>query len=258
MTLNDEEITRYNRHVILQEVGIEGQEKILRSKVLVVGAGGLGSPVLLYLAAAGVGTLGIVDDDDVDLSNLQRQVIHDTPSVGSPKVQSALNKIAALNPNVHVVAHHLRLTAENALQVIADYDIVVEATDNFASKFLVNDACVMAGKPFSQGGVSQFEGQTFTHVPGTACYRCLYGTPPPAHSQASRTTTGILSSTAGILGTIQATEVLKYITGSGTLLTNRLLRFDALSMNFQTLNVEPDENCPACGRNKSSFIPNGR
>lgn len=247
MEFSQSQLERYSRHIILREIGPEGQEKLLNSKVLVVGAGGLGSPVLLYLAAAGVGTIGIIDFDNVDLTNLQRQVIHATSKVGQPKVTSARERIVELNPDVNVVVYHDTLTTDNAHGIIMDYDIVVEATDNFSSKFLVNDACVKAGKPFSQGGVIRFEGQTFTHVPGTACYRCLYNAPPPAGQEPSCSQAGILGSIAGMLGTIQATEVLKFITGTGGLLTNRLLMFDALAMNFRSLNVERDPDCAVCG-----------
>jgi len=254
MDFTDSQIERYSRHILLQEVGIEGQEKLLNAKVLVVGAGGLGSPVLLYLAAAGIGTIGIIDGDVVDVTNLQRQVIHSTKAVGLAKVLSAKERIEALNPDIKVLCFEQRLTAKNALKIINDFDFIVEATDNFNSKFLVNDACVKAGKPFSQGGVFRFEGQTFTYVPGNACYRCLYQSPPPANQTPSCSQAGILGSIAGMLGTIQATEVLKYFTGAGTLLTNKLLSFDALSMSFKTIGFCKDEECTICGKDKESII----
>jgi molybdopterin-synthase adenylyltransferase len=253
MDFTDSQIERYSRHILLQEVGIEGQEKLLNAKVLVVGAGGLGSPVLLYLAAAGIGTLGIIDGDVVDITNLQRQVIHATKAVGVAKVHSAKERIEALNPDVNVLCFEQRLTANNALEIINNFDFIVEATDNFSSKFLVNDACVKAGKPFSQGGVIRFEGQTFTYVPGSACYRCLYQAPPPANQTPSCSQAGILGSIAGMLGTIQATEVLKYFTGAGTLLTNKLLSFDALSMSFKTIGFCKDNECAVCGKNKGQI-----
>lgn len=247
ITFTEEELPRYSRHILLQEVGVEGQERIRQGRVLVVGTGGLGSPVALYLAAAGVGTLGLVDGDVVDLSNLQRQIIHTTPEVGRRKVESAKEKINRLNPHVQVVTYPCFMNAENALDLVRDYDFVVDGTDNFVVKFLINDACVMAGKPFSHGGVLRFEGQTFTHLPGTACYRCLFGAPPPAGSVPTCAQAGILGAVAGMLGTIQATEVLKYLTGTGELLTNRLLTFDAKSMEFHLIGMARNEACPLCG-----------
>lgn len=243
----EEEFQRYSRHILLQDVGVEGQEKIRSGKVLVVGAGGLGSPIALYLAAAGVGTIGIVDGDVVDLSNLQRQIIHFTPDVGRPKVESAKEKIEQLNPNVKVITHKEFLMADNALDIVKDYDFVVDATDNFPVKFLINDACVMAGKPFSHGGILRFEGQTFTHLPGTACYRCLFPAPPPANAVPTSSQAGVLGAIAGMLGTIQAAEVLKYLTGVGELLTDRLLSFNARTMDFRTIKTKRHDGCPLCG-----------
>lgn len=243
----EEEFQRYSRHILLQDVGVEGQEKIRSGKVLVVGAGGLGSPVALYLAAAGVGTIGIVDGDVVDMSNLQRQIIHFTPDVGRPKVESAKEKIEQLNPNVKVITHKEFLMADNALDIVKDYDFVVDATDNFPVKFLINDACVMAGKPFSHGGILRFEGQTFTHLPGTACYRCLFPAPPPANAVPTSSQAGVLGAIAGMLGTIQAAEVLKYLTGVGELLTDRLLSFNARTMDFRTIKTKRHDGCPLCG-----------
>ena len=243
----EEEFQRYSRHILLQDVGVEGQEKIRSGKVLVVGAGGLGSPIALYLAAAGVGTIGIVDGDVVDLSNLQRQIIHFTPDVGRPKVESAKEKIEQLNPNVKVITHKEFLMADNALDIVKDYDFVVDATDNFPVKFLINDACVMAGKPFSHGGILRFEGQTFTHLPGTTCYRCLFPAPPPANAVPTSSQAGVLGAIAGMLGTIQAAEVLKYLTGVGELLTDRLLSFNARTMDFRTIKTKRHDGCPLCG-----------
>ncbi|MCD7937253.1 MAG: HesA/MoeB/ThiF family protein, partial [Tannerellaceae bacterium] len=223
----EEQIERYSRHILLQDVGVEGQEKILKAKVLIIGAGGLGAPIALYLAAAGVGTIGIVDGDVVDLSNLQCQVIHFTPDVGRPKVESAAEKIKQINPDVHVVTYPEFFVASNALDMIRDYDFVIDGTDNFPVKFLINDACVLAGKPFSHGGILRFEGQTLTYVPGSACYRCLFNAPPPPNAVPTCSQAGVLGAIAGMLGTIQAAEALKYITGVGELLTDRLLTFNA-------------------------------
>ena len=219
----EDQIQRYSRHILLQDVGVEGQERIINARVLVVGAGGLGAPVSLYLAAAGIGTIGIVDADVVDLSNLQRQVIHFTKDVGVPKVKSAEEKIKAINPDVKV--------------------------DTYYEKFLINDACVMAGKPFSHGGILRFNGQTFTHLPGTACYRCMFKEPPPAGAVPTCSQAGVLGAIAGMLGTIQAAETLKYFTGIGELLTNRLLTFDAKTMQFRTVPVRHRDSCAICGTN---------
>lgn len=243
----EEELQRYSRHILLQDVGVEGQERIRQGRVLIVGAGGLGAPVALYLAAAGVGTIGIVDGDVVDLSNLQRQVIHFTPDVGRPKVESAREKIRLINPNVRVETYREFLKADNAPDIIREYDFVVDGTDNFPVKFLINDACVMAGKPFSHGGILRFEGQTFTHLPGTACYRCLFNAPPPPGAVPTCSQAGVLGAIAGMLGTIQAAEVLKYLTGAGELLTDRLLTFNAKTMEFRRIETHRHDGCPLCG-----------
>ena len=247
MDFTEDQIHRYSRHIILQDVGVEGQEKINNGKVLIVGVGGLGAPVALYLAAAGVGTIGIIDGDVVDLSNLQRQVIHFTPDVDKPKVLSAKEKINQLNPDVKVITYHDFLTAANALDIIKDYDFVVDGTDNFPIKFLINDACVKAGKPFSHGGILRFEGQTITVLPGTACYRCVFQAPPPPDAVPTCSQAGVLGAIAGMLGTIQAAEVLKYLTGVGDLLTNRLLTFNAKTMEFRTIKVKHNHKCAVCG-----------
>jgi molybdopterin/thiamine biosynthesis adenylyltransferase len=230
MDFTEDQIQRYSRHIILQDVGVEGQEKISNGKVLIVGAGGLGAPVALYLAAAGVGPIGIIDGDVVDLSNLQRQVIHFTADVSKAKVQSAKEKINQLNPDVKVIAYHELLMASNALKIIKDYDFVVDGTDNFPVKFLINDACEKAVKPFLYGGILRFDGQTITVLPGTASYQCIIHLPPPPNAVPTCSQAGVLGAIAGMLGTIQATEVLKYLTGVGDLLTNRLLIFDAKKM----------------------------
>ncbi len=249
MDLTEEQLERYSRHIILQDVSVEGQEKIMNGKVLIIGTGGLGAPAALYLAAAGVGTLGLVDGDVVDLSNLQRQVIHFTPDVGKPKVFSAQEKIAQINPDVKVITHNKRVFADNIADIIKDYDFVLDGTDNFAAKFLINDACVLEKKPFSHGGILRFDGQTMTYVPGEACYRCVFNSPPPKGAVPTCSQAGVLGAIAGMLGTMQAAEVLKYLVGKGDLLTNRLLIFNALRMDFRTVKVKKNPDCPVCGNN---------
>jgi molybdopterin/thiamine biosynthesis adenylyltransferase len=247
MDFTSEQIERYSRHILLQDIGVEGQEKIIQGRVLVIGAGGLGAPILLYLAAAGVGTLGVIDGDVVDLSNLQRQVIHFTPDVGKPKVESAKEKIRLINPDVNVITYHKFFSSDNALEIIRDYDFIIDGTDNFPVKFLINDACVFAGKPFSHGGILRFDGQTITHLPETACYRCVFNAPPPPNAVPTCSQAGVLGAIAGMLGTIQAAEALKYLTGTGELLTNRLLTFNAKTMQFRNVNVRRNHKCPVCG-----------
>jgi molybdopterin/thiamine biosynthesis adenylyltransferase len=243
-----DQMRRYARHFDLAGVGFKGQLKLKDARVLVVGAGGLGSPALLYLAAAGVGTLGIADGDTVDLSNLQRQVVHFTADIGTAKTSSAAAKIRAINPDVTVVEHPVFLDASNIAEVIAPYDFIVEGCDNFATKFLVNDACVLLKKPYSHAGMLRFEGQTFTYVPGQSrCYRCLFRAPPPPGSVPNCADAGILGMLPGILGSIQATEATKYILDLGDLLTDRLLIFDALSMKFREVRGGRDPGCPVCG-----------
>jgi molybdopterin-synthase adenylyltransferase len=244
----EDQLQRYSRHILLQDVGIEGQEKILNARVLIIGAGGLGSPVALYLAAAGVGTIGIADADTVDLTNLQRQVIHATADVGIPKVESAAAKMRAINPDVKVRTYHEFVSAANILGMVADYDFVIDGTDNFAAKFLINDACVKAGKAFSHGGILRFDGQTMTVLPGqSACYRCVFGAPPPAGSVPTCSEAGVLGPVAGILGTIQAVEALKFITGIPGLLTDTLLSFNARTLDFRKVKLRRQSGCKACG-----------
>lgn len=244
---DDAFLERYSRHILLPEVGIEGQLKISRSRVLVIGAGGLGSPAAYYLAAAGVGVLGLADADDVDLSNLQRQILHATGDVGSPKVASAARKLKALNPDVAVVTHRSYLDAANIGPIVADYDFVIEGVDNFPSKFLVNDACVLAGVPFSQGGILQFVGMTMTvKPPETACYRCVMGELPTGNVPTCASA-GVFGAIAGMLGSIQAAEALKYITGVGRPLYDSLLCFDAKAMDFMKSPVARDPACRVCG-----------
>lgn len=247
MTLTDAQLERYSRHIILKDIGIEGQEKIISGKVLIIGAGGLGAPVGLYLAAAGVGTIGIADGDVVDLTNLQRQIIHFTPDINKPKVISAKEKIKLLNPGVKVVTYQEKVFADNIRDIIRDYDFVVDGTDNFSAKFLINDACVLSEKPFSHGGILRFEGQTMTYLPGHSCYRCVFPKLPPKNAVPTCSQAGVLGAVAGMLGTIQAAEVLKYLTGKGELLTDRLLIFNAFGMEFRTIRFKRNEECPVCG-----------
>jgi molybdopterin-synthase adenylyltransferase len=253
---SEAQMRRYKRHLTLTEVGFKGQRKLLASRVLVVGAGGLGSPALFYLAAAGVGTLGIVEGDTVDDSNLQRQILHFTADVGRPKLASAREKIARLNPDVKVVEHAGWLNAGNALDIIRGYDFVLDGTDNFAAKFLVNDACVLAGVPFSHAGILRFEGQALTVVPGKGrCYRCLFREPPPPGAVPSCAEAGVLGAIAGVLGTLQATEALKFLLGKGDLLVDRLLIFDALAMRFREIKGGRDPGCAVCGDNPTITRP---
>ncbi|ADN02565.1 HesA/MoeB/ThiF family protein [Spirochaeta thermophila] len=247
MNLREDQIYRYSRHILLPQVGGEGQERLLSGRVLVIGAGGLGSPVAYYLAAAGVGTVGLVDGDAVDLSNLQRQILHFTPDVGRPKVESAAEKLAALNPDVRVETYPYRVTAENIRSLIREYDFIIDGTDNFPAKFLINDACVMEGKPYSHAGVLRFQGQTFTYVPGHMCYRCVFRDMPPKGAVPTCAEAGVLGAVVGVLGTIQATEAVKYLLGVGELLTDRLLVFDALTSRFREVRVGRQEECPLCG-----------
>jgi len=246
--LSNEEIFRYSRHLILPDVGLEGQKKLKRARVLLVGVGGLGSPAALYLAAAGVGTLGLVDFDVVDATNLQRQVLHGTSSIGKRKLDSARERIEDLNPNVHVEAHETSLTSRNALEIIGTYDIVIDGTDNFQTRYLVNDACVLLDKPNVYGSIYRFEGQASVFATKDApCYRCLFREPPPPGLVPSCAEGGVLGVLPGIIGTIQTTEALKIILGIGETLAGRLLLVDALRMKFRTLNLRKDPTCPACG-----------
>jgi adenylyltransferase/sulfurtransferase len=251
MELNNDEIRRYSRHLILPEVGLSGQKKICSTSVLCIGAGGLGSPIAMYLAAAGIGKLGILDFDSVDYSNLQRQIIHATEDVGRPKTQSAKETINAINPNVEVVLHNARITSENALDLIRPYDIVVDGTDNFPTRYLTNDACVLLKKANVYGSIFRFEGQASVFAPhlGGPCYRCLYPEPPPPGMVPSCAEGGVLGVLPGIVGTIQATEILKLALGKGSSLIGRLLLFNALDMKFRELKLRRDPQCPICGEN---------
>lgn len=251
MELSNEEIRRYSRHLILPEVGLAGQKKIKAAKVLCIGAGGLGSPIAMYLAAAGVGTLGIVDFDAVDYSNLQRQILHGDADVGRHKGESAKETIGQLNPNCRVILHNVRLSSENAMEIIAQYDIVVDGTDNFPTRYLTNDACVLLRKPNVYGSIFRFEGQASVFAPtlGGPCYRCLYPEPPPPGMVPSCAEGGVLGVLPGIIGCIQAAEILKLILGKGSSLINRLLLFNALDMKFRELKLRRDPQCPVCGEN---------
>ena len=251
MDFTEEQSDRYSRHILLSEAGPKGQAKIMESKVLIIGLGGLGSASTLYLAAAGVGTLGIADGDSVDMTNLQRQVIHFTPDIDKPKVVSAKEKIEKINPDVNVVTYQKRVDQNNILDIIKGYDFIIDATDNFSAKFLINDACVIAKKPYSHGGVVRFGGQTLTYVPGEMCYRCVFDSPPPEDAIQSTAQVGVLGAVAGTLGTMQATQALKFIIGNGKLLINRMLIFDALNMDFRTVEFKKNINCPVCGKNSS-------
>jgi molybdopterin-synthase adenylyltransferase len=255
MPLSDNQKERYSRNILIKDIGESGQEKLLSSKVLVIGAGGLGSPNLLYLAAAGIGTIGVADSDNVDLSNLQRQVIHGTSDIGKPKVESAERKIIELNPDITVVKHHTKVTPENIENIIKDYDFIIECTDNFPAKFLINDACVLNKKPYSHCGVLVFYGQIITYVPGSACLRCLFSTPPPPDAVQSSSKFGIFGTVPGTFGTLQAVEAVKYLLGIGRLLTNTLFHFDALNIESSTIKLKPNPECPLCGENPTITKP---
>lgn len=249
MQLSNDEIKRYSRHLILPEVGMAGQKKICSTSVLCIGAGGLGSPIAMYLAAAGIGKIGLLDFDTVDFSNLQRQIIHSTADVGRPKTESARETIAGINPNVEVVLHNTRISSENALDLIRPYDIVVDGTDNFPTRYLTNDACVLLRKANVYGSIFRFEGQASVFAPhlGGPCYRCLYPEPPPPGMVPSCAEGGVLGVLPGIVGCIQATEILKLALGKGSSLIGRLLLFNALDMKFRELKLRRDPQCPLCG-----------
>ncbi len=250
--LNKDEIERYSRHLILPEVGMEGQKKFKAASILLIGTGGLGSPLAMYLAAAGIGRLGLVDFDVVELSNLQRQVIHTTPDIGRPKIESAIESIKAINPHVEVDAYETALTADNALEIIKPYDIVIDGTDNFPTRYLVNDACALLGKPNVYGSIFRFEGQASVFFAKEGpCYRCLYPEPPPPGLVPSCAEGGVLGILPGIVGLIQANEAVKIILGKGTTLLGRLLLFNALDMKFRELKLKKNPECPLCGENPS-------
>ncbi len=248
----ESQLERYSRHILLDSVGVEGQQKLLGSRVLIVGAGGLGAPAAMYCAAAGIGTIGIVDADAVEVSNLQRQIIHFTDDLGSAKVSSAREKMEAINPDVTVEPVKAFVNASNIVDIIEGYDFVIDGTDNFATKFLINDACVMQGIPFSHGGILRFNGQTMTVLPKeSACYRCVFHKPPPKNMIPTCSEAGVLGAVAGMLGTVQAAEALKYITGAGDVLADALLTFDALPMNFRKVRLKRNPNCAVCSERPS-------
>jgi len=251
-TLSKEEIARYSRHLIMPEVGMEGQLKLARAQVLMIGAGGLGAPLGLYLAAAGVGRLGIVDFDVVDFTNLQRQITFSTSDVGRPKIEAAKERLAGLNPGIRIDTYETRLTSDNALDLFRDYDIIVDGTDNFPTRYLVNDACVLLGKPNVYGSIFRFEGQaTVFNYPAGPCYRCLYSEPPPPGLVPSCAEGGVLGVLPGIVGAIQAMETIKLILGTGEPLAGRLLIFDALAMRFRELRLRKNPACPICGEHRT-------
>ncbi|MBW2484005.1 MAG: HesA/MoeB/ThiF family protein [Deltaproteobacteria bacterium] len=244
----DSQLERYSRNIVLPEMGLKGQERLLKAKILIIGAGGLGSPAALYLAAAGVGTIGIADYDEVELSNLQRQIAHTTNDINRTKVESAAEKMRAINPDVMVRPHLESLSGDNIREIIKGYDFIIDGSDNFPTKFLINDACIFANIPFSHGGVLRFDGQTMTILPGkSACYRCIFTKPPPQDAVPTCSQAGILGAVAGMLGTIQAAEALKYVLGIGELLTNVLLTFDAKTMEFNKITISKQKNCLICG-----------
>lgn len=249
MAFSNEQLERYSRHIILKEVGAKGQKKLMGAKVLIIGAGGLGAPAAMYLAAAGIGTIGIADADEVDLSNLQRQIIHSTADIGKAKVRSAKETMEAINPDVTVKTYRTFVTSENISELIADYDFIIDGTDNFPAKFLINDACVMAEKPFSHAGIIRFKGQLMTYVPHKGpCYRCVFKEPPPKDAVPTCKQAGVIGAMGGVIGSLQAMEAIKYILGAGDLLTGYLLTYDALKIEFRKIKLPSDTSgCPVCG-----------
>lgn len=247
--LTPEQVKRYSRHIIMPQVGSNGQRKLLDSKVLIIGAGGLGGPGALYLALAGVGTIGIADFDVVDMSNLQRQILHQHNDVGQRKVISAQETINSYNPDVNVIAHEVWLTSDNAKEIINGYDMVINGADNFPSRYLVNDACYLLGKPLIDGSILIFDGQSTVFIPGQGCYRCLFPSPPPPGMVPNCAEAGVLGSLTGLVGSIQATETIKLILGIGDSLSSRLLLIDALSMDFREVKIKRNSECPLCGDN---------
>jgi len=256
MAFTNEQLERYSRHILLTEVGVKGQRKLMNAKVLIVGAGGLGAPAALYLAAAGVGTIGIADADEVDLSNLQRQVIHTTPDVGKAKVISASETMQAINPEVEVKTYRTFVEASNVTDLISGYDFVIDGTDNFPAKFLINDACVLANKPFSHAGMLRFKAQLMTWLPGNGpCYRCVFKEPPPPDAVPTCRQAGIIGAMGGVIGSLQAMEAVKFIIGKGELLAGQLLTFDALRMEFRKIKLPANPACPVCGDNPTILKP---
>ncbi|MDR1730907.1 MAG: HesA/MoeB/ThiF family protein [Synergistaceae bacterium] len=257
MAFSNEQMTRYSRHIILQEIGVKGQKRLMEGRVLIIGAGGLGSPAALYLAAAGVGVIGIADADEVDLSNLQRQILHTTADVGRPKVDSARDSLEAINPEVKVHTYRTMALAENVLDLIADYDFIIDGSDNFPAKFLINDACVIAGKAFSHAGIIRFQGQLMTYVPGEGpCYRCVFDSPPPPDAVPTCQQAGVVGAMGGIIGSLQAMEAIKYLARVGKLLTGSLLTCNALTMDFRKIALPARKSdCAVCGEHPSIVKP---
>lgn len=253
MALNDEQIERYSRHILLKEIGAKGQKKLLEAKVLIIGAGGLGCPVGLYLAAAGVGTIGIADADTVDLSNLQRQIAHSTADIGKPKVLSLKESMQAINSDVTVNTYKTFIDSSNIRELIREYDFIVDGTDNFATKFLINDACVMEKKPFSHAGILRFQGQLMTYIPGQGpCYRCVFKDMPPKDAIPTCRQAGVIGAMAGVIGSLQAMETVKFITGTGKLLVGELLTYDGINQSFRKIKLPPcDGKCAICGEHPS-------
>ena len=249
LALTPYQVNRYSRHIIMPQVGSVGQRKLIDAKVLMVGAGGLGSPIAIYLTLAGVGTVGLVDFDDVDVTNLQRQILHFNDDIGRPKVESAVETLKAYNPDPNVNVHEEPISSHNAMEIMKDYDIIVNGADNFPTRYLVNDAAYLLGKPLVDGSILLFDGQATTYLPGNGCYRCLFPTPPPPGEVPSCAEAGVLGMLPGMIGTIQATEVVKLILGQGDSLSGRLLLVDALSMEFRTVKLRRNPDCPLCGDN---------
>ena len=247
MVMTPDQVKRYSRHIIMGDVGSAGQRKLMQASALIIGAGGLGSPAAVYLSLAGVGTVGLVDFDVVELSNLQRQILHHTPDVGRPKLESARDNIHAYNPDVNVVLHEVRLESDNAMDIISQYDLVVNGADNFATRYLVNDACYLLNKPLVDGSILIFDGQATVFLPGQGCYRCLFPSPPPPGMVPNCAEAGVLGALTGLVGSIQATEALKHFLDIGDSLSSRLLLIDALSMNFREVKLKRNPNCPLCG-----------
>jgi molybdopterin/thiamine biosynthesis adenylyltransferase len=256
MSFSNGQLERYSRHIILKEIGIKGQKKLSEAKALIIGAGGLGAPAALYLAAAGIGVIGVADADDVDLSNLQRQIIHSTDDIGKAKAESAAESMRAITPETRVNIHRCFVSAGNVSELIADYDFILDGTDNFPAKFLINDACVLAKKPFSHAGIIRFRGQLMTYAPGQGpCYRCVFKEPPPADAVPTCRQAGVVGALAGVIGSLQAMEAVKYFTGAGTLLTGALLTYDALAQEFHKARLPRRDSCPVCGANPTITKP---
>ena len=249
MVLTPDQVNRYSRHIIMGDVGSKGQRNLLQAKALIVGAGGLGSPSAIYLALAGVGTIGIVDFDVVEISNLQRQILHHTSDIGRPKLESARDNINSYNPDTNVVLHEVRLESDNAREIISQYDLVINGADNFATRYLVNDACYLEGKPLVDGSILIFDGQATLFLPGQGCYRCLFPEPPPPGLVPNCAEAGVLGALTGLVGSIQATEALKHFLGIGESLVSRLLLIDALNMSFREVRLKRNPSCPLCGDN---------